>query len=199
MAQGFEYYLLIHANALFFPACTICCLDDSGEVAWVDHDRAHDDFVEDETANIAKLWKDRTPGHLEWQKAYKAQQRNEELTARQKAVLKNSIEGADEARSDASLDEFNKAHQVIDELSADGVLQDDPFGLDFAEEDELQELALQELGPESKKKYKGWCIDFKAGVEASKKRISAIFSPVKGRKPKKSKATAKVTEVVDLE
>ena len=47
-------------------------------------------------------------------------------------------------RKEELLDEFKKAHQVVDELTGDGPVQDDPHDLDFFEEDRLQRLAIKE-------------------------------------------------------
>lgn len=83
------------------------------KLAWLDDDQASS-FVEKETAAVAKGCKDGTPSHLEYQKAYKAQRENNELTDRQKQVLADSVQGAVEERAAAPLEEFEKAHQVID-------------------------------------------------------------------------------------
>lgn len=52
-------------------------------------------------------------------------------------------------------------------------------------EDELQALAIKELAPAEKKKYKGWLADSKAGTAAARKRVSDLFSPIKDQPTKK--------------
>jgi hypothetical protein len=152
----------------------------------MDRDRDTDIFVEQETVRLAKVWNTRTPGHLEWQKAYNTKRRGGVLTERQELVLKDSIETAMDAREQAFKEELKAAYKAVENKGPD-----DPFDCDFTACEFHQHQAIRDTA----KALKQYNAKYKRG--GGNKRVGALTnqSPSKAteegpamRQAKKAKA-----------
>ncbi|KAE8453963.1 hypothetical protein EG329_007739 [Mollisiaceae sp. DMI_Dod_QoI] len=103
--------------------------------AWADKNREEEIFIDTETERLAEIWDGRLLGEGDYRRALKKKEKGQPLTERDEAILQDSIQLSLAKRDSELLEDFKRAHEVVER---DGV---DPFDLDGRAEAGLFEEA----------------------------------------------------------
>ncbi|KAE8452068.1 hypothetical protein EG329_002234 [Mollisiaceae sp. DMI_Dod_QoI] len=101
------------------------------KIAWVDKCYQEDEFVEDEADRLSEIWGGSLPSHGDYQRDLNRRSNGHQLSEREEAILRDSLEAAQQIRQEELLAELLRAHEVVDQ---EGI---DPFDLDLRAEDHM--------------------------------------------------------------